>query len=596
MAEKMKSSWRGLVALLVIVAVGVGSLVIGKFASDAEFVPKLALDLEGGTQVILTPKAIEGEDARRVTADDMTQAINIIRQRVDASGVAEAEITTLGSDNIVVSIPGKPDPATLDLIRTSAVMRFRPVLQVGAPAAISAADLVQSGADSQSGEGAQSAPELTSEEIAMGLADPMGTGELADEPETEPADNSDLAWITPKVYHDFLLKDCTAESERVGGAADDPKKPVVACDVDGASKYILGPVDVEGTRLANATAGMGYNSAGQPTGQWVVNLELDAEGTKEFAEASKRLVSYQQEDPNRNRFAAVLDGNVITAPSMNVEINNGKAEISGNFTAESAATLAKQLSFGSLPLNFEVQSEQEISATLGANHLEKGIMAGVIGLILVVAWLIYQYRGLSLVATGSLLVAAVLTYLAITILSWSIGYRLSLPGVVGLIVAVGITADSFIVYFERVRDQVRDGVPLDQAVEKGWKKARRTVLISDGVNFVAAGVLYVLAVGGVQGFAFTLGLTTIVDVVVIFLFTHPMMNVLMRTRFFGEGHKWSGLDPEHLGAATGIAYVGRGRTTYRTPKGQPTDTESKTLAERKREAAAGASKSEGDAK
>lgn len=588
MAKKTKGSWRALVALLVIVIVGAGALVIGKFTSDAEFVPKLALDLEGGTQVILTPKTIDGEESRRVTQDDMNQAIDIIRQRVDASGVAEAEITTLGADNIVVGIPGKPDPATLDLIRTSAVMRFRPVLQVGNPSAISAQDLAQSG------EEAQSAPDMSPEEIAMAVADPTGMGELADEPATEPTDNSDLAWVTPKVYHDFLLKDCTVESERAGGATDDPKKPIVSCDADGTAKYILGPVDVEGTRLSNATAGMGYNSAGQPTGQWVVNLELDAEGTKEFADSSRRLVGFQEEDPTRNRFAAVLDGNVITAPSMNVEITNGKAEITGNFTADSAATLAKQLSFGSLPLNFEVQSEQEISATLGANHLEKGIMAGIIGLILVVAWMIYQYRGLALVSAGSLVMAGLLTYLAITILSWTMGYRLSLPGVVGLIVAVGITADSFIVYFERIRDQVRDGSPLDQAVELGWKKARRTVLISDGVNLVAAVVLYVLAVGGVQGFAFTLGLTTVVDVVVIFLFTHPMMGLLMRTRFFGEGHSWSGLDPEHLGATSGVAYVGRGRTVYRDPASTAGNT--KSLAERKREAALAESSVEGDAK
>ena len=340
------------------------------------------------------------------------------------------------------------------------------------------------------------------------------------------------------------------------------------------------------------------NSQGHSTGEWGVDLTFNAEGTKQFAEASKRLYDLRNDTqsgknygkPDRNHFAVVLDGQVITAPSMNAEIPTGTAQITGSFTAKSAAALANQLSFGSLPLNFEVQSEQQISATLGSEHLEKGLWAGLIGLVLVVLYMIWQYRGLAIISAGSLVVAGCLTYLVITVLSWAVGYRLSLAGIAGLIVSVGVTADSFIVYFERIRDEVRDGRPLSAAVDEGWDRAKRTILVSDAVNLVAAVVLYILAVGGVQGFAFTLGVTTVVDLIVIFLFTHPMMELLIRTEFFGGGHKLSGLDPEHLGARSAVTYAGRGRvvvsgagsassTLETDAEGQPL-----SLAERKRAA------------
>lgn len=545
MSKKTRHAWQTLLGLCVIITIAIGAVVIGHFTSTAGFTPKLALDLEGGTQVILTPKMADDADSRGITSEDMNEAINIIRQRIDASGVSEAEISTLGSNNIVVSIPGEPDEDTLNLIRTSATMRFRPVLLVGAPQAIDPSELAQSGQDK--------------EEYGKEIEKAAKEGTLSDEPQKEPTDNSDLSWVTDKLYYEFLTTNCTDPAQLAANDADNPAKAVVACGVDGDAKYLLGPADVEGSHISKATAGMIYSSAGQATGQWGVDLEFDKEGTNKFAESSKRLYELKGTDDTRNRFAVVLDGNVITAPSMNATISDGRAQISGNFTAQSAQALANQLSFGSLPLNFDVQSEQQISATLGTNHLEKGILAGIIGLILVVLWMILQYRGLSLISAGSLLVAAGTTYVAITLLSWIMGYRLSLPGVAGLIVAVGITADSFIVYFERIRDEVRDGSPMTTAVEHGWKRAKRTIIISDMVNLVAAIVLYVLAVGGVQGFAFTLGLTTLIDLMVIFWFTHPMMVLLMNTRFFGGGHKLSGLDPEHLGAASSVAYVGRGK-------------------------------------
>lgn len=593
MSTRKRRPVRSLVTLIVAMVVASAGLVIGNVTKGTSLVPSLALDLQGGTQLILTPKSTEEGD-RAITEDDITQAISIIRNRIDASGVAESEITSMGSDNIVVSIPGTPSQETLDLIRSSSQMNFRPVLRIGlATQNVAAASTAEaSGKDSaqsaqsadetqsateqasddgaQSADGAQSVQQVSTaldEESAMKVADLNQDGVLSDQPNSTPANGTDLAWITEQVLYDFSVLDCTSPEARqqIEGAAD---KPYAACDSDGQLKYILGPVSVAGSNLSNATAGQVTNSTGQATGQWGVDLQFDSEGTKAFADSSKLLYSYKDSDaegksffdsPDRNHFAVVLDGSVITAPSMNAVISDGRAQITGNFTAKSATALANQLSFGSLPLNFEVQSEQRISATLGSDHLQKGMVAGAIGFLLVILYLIWQYRGLALISAGSLFVAAALTYIVIALLSATMGYRLSLAGVAGLIMAVGVTADSFIVYFERVRDEVRDGRPLVAAVDEGWDRAKRTILVSDAVNLVAAIVLYLLAVGGVQGFAFTLGVTTVIDIAVIFLFTHPMMELLIRTKFFGEGHRLSGLDPEHLGAKNSLIYAGRGR-------------------------------------
>jgi len=268
----------------------------------------------------------------------------------------------------------------------------------------------------------------------------------------------------------------------------------------------------------------------------------------------------------RNQFAIVLDGLVVSAPRTNGPIPGGEAQITGNFSQKEAQSLANQLKFGALPISFAEQTEQNISATLGGEQLQRGLLAGLIGLGLVVLYSLLQYRALGFVTVASLAIAGVVTYGMVVLLGWRQGYRLSLPGVTGLIVAIGITADSFIVYFERIRDEVRDGRGLQAAVEAAWLRARRTILISDGVSFLAAVVLWALALGGVKGFAFTLGLTTVVDVMVVFLFTHPTVALLARTRFFGSGHRLSGFDPAHLGRA--VTYTGRGTARNQPRRGE----------------------------
>ena len=603
---------RTLTFLLFLIALVYGGLAANSLWGKGSMAPGLALDLEGGTQLVLTPSA-EGAE---VSDEQISEAIRIMRQRVDASGVSEAEISSQGGSNIVVQLPGNPDQETIDLVQSSAQLRFRVLLTEAGPgqidpaaAAEQAQQQEQAGQQDQAGQGegaggtvagAQArAPEdapdegtdepsdpaseeptdeptdqpsetpteqpqdFSQEEIeaaAMQAADSDGDGELSDEPATEPTSASDTAWITEQVMYDFYMLDCTDPANLAGGGGDAQDQPLVACGTDGQAKYILGPAELEGTDVSSANSALETTEQGAVTNNYMVQLNFTSEGGQKFEEVTQRLASMT--GTGQNRFAIVLDRLVISSPSVTEVIPGGQASITGNpqnpFTQDQTISLANQLNYGSLPITFELRSQEEISATLGSEQLERGMLAGLIGLALVVVYSIVQYRGLAIVTLLSLTAAAALTYGAITGLSELIGYRLSLAGVAGLIIAIGITADSFIVYFERIRDEVREGRRLEDAVELGWKRARRTILASDAVNLLAAIVLYTLAVGGVRGFAFTLGLTTIIDVIVVMLFTHPMVQALVRTKFFGGGHRLSGLDPKHLGATVPI-YRGRGR-------------------------------------
>lgn len=552
---RKRLTWLGVLIIGLVAIIGLGSAT----NAGASFAPKLALDLQGGTQIILAPVVQEGT---KVTEEQLLQAVAIIRQRVDASGVSEAQINTQGNNNIVVSIPGNPDENTLKLIRSSAKLEFRPVLATGQGVSASAGNT----------------GDATS---ATASATPTATAAT-----TGPISGVDDATIK---FYDAL--DC-AQPFRQAGQVDDPTKPIVTCDTDLYGKYILGPVEVEGTDIADANAGTVTTSTGASTNTWAVNLKFTGKGSEKFAATTGRLFPLAAP---QNQFAITLDGYVITAPTLQAVITGGEAQITGNFDKNSSKSLADQLKYGALPISFEVQSQENISATLGSEQLTSGLLAGGIGLLLVIIYSFFQYRGLALVTVGSLVVAAVITYLMIALLSWRQGYHLSLSGVAGLIVAIGITADSFIVYFERVRDELRDGRNLGAAVETGWKRALRTILVSDGVSLLAAVVLYTLTVGNVRGFAFTLGLTTLIDLAVVILFTHPMLELLAKTKFFSSGHPWSGFDSKALGASS---YIGRGafRISASVPatkaaKASKEATKRQTLAERKAESLAAESKS-----
>ncbi|MFT0848452.1 protein translocase subunit SecD [Actinomycetaceae bacterium L2_0104] len=546
---------RRLTILIILLLALVVSLVAGSFTSDrSRLLPEFALDLEGGTQIVLTPTATDGSE---VTQSDVDQAIEIIRQRVDASGVAEAEITSQGGSNIVVGLPGSPSKETLDLVRTSAVLRMRAVLQIADPGVLTRTAYDAAKGDTGTDESADpeaspsAQPEFTADELedaAFELADADGNGELSTTPVSEPTDASDLAWVTEQIVYDSLTTDC--REPRSAGGEDDPAQPIVACEPSTGQKYILGPAELEGTQVTQASSGFD-----QQNNRWVVNMEFTSEGGGIFADVTGRLAGL--ESP-RNQFAIVLDGQVVSAPSNERAIADGGAQIfGGSLNAETTKVLANQLNFGSLPLHFEVQSEEQISATLGSESLVSGLIAGLIGMLLVVAYLLWQYHGLGLVAAGSVLLATGVSYLLVCLLSWTMGYRLSMAGVVGLIISIGVTADSFIVFFERIRDEIREGRTLKSAVSHGWQRAKRTIIVADTVNLACAVVLYFLAVGSVRGFAFTLGLTTVIDLIIVMMFTYPLMIVLTRTKFFGEGRRFSGMDAAALGRAP--AYRGAGR-------------------------------------
>jgi preprotein translocase subunit SecD len=317
---------------------------------------------------------------------------------------------------------------------------------------------------------------------------------------------------------------------------DDPDKPLVTCDEDGI-KYLLSKSMIEGTDLTSANAGIPDQSV-----SWAVDLKFDGDGTEEFTKISRTLFGTEKQ------FAIVLDGQVISAPTMNGVITNGEAQITGDFTEAEATSLATGLKYGALPIAFEKDPPVEtVGPSLAGNQLSAGLVAGAFGLGLVMLYCLIYYRGLGLVVLASLFVAAGATYAMVLLLSESAGFTLSLPGIAGLIVAVGITADSFIVYFERIRDEMRDGKSMRVAAESGWTRARNTCLAADAVSLLAAVVLYIFAAGVVKGFAFALGLSTLIDLAVFFWFTHPMVSWLARFDFFNKGHKLSGLDAESLG-------------------------------------------------
>ncbi|WP_300606054.1 protein translocase subunit SecD [Trebonia sp.] len=355
----------------------------------------------------------------------------------------------------------------------------------------------------------------------------------------------------------------------------DPTAQIVSCDSDG-TKYVLGPAVFEGTDITSVSAGLLAD-----TTQWVVNLTLDGKAQSAFGTLTTNQYDDYYTDAQSEGYpsdpavldstAVVLDGNVVSAPETDAALTSGQFEIQGptdvGFTQAEATQLTNVLKYGSLPLQFQREDIVSISPQVGHASLDAGLIAAIIGLSLVVIYLFTYYRGLGVVSVSSLLIAASLAYLSVVLLSRYQNFTMSLSAIAGLVVAIGITADSFIVFFERLRDEVREGKTLRPAVESGWRRARRTILVSDTVSFLAAVLLYHFAVSDVQGFAYTLGLTTLIDVLVVFLFTKPMVTLLAGTEFYGGGHRWSGLDPARLGART--PWRSGVRRTVRTQRTAP---------------------------
>ncbi|WP_217214551.1 protein translocase subunit SecD [Streptomyces sp. AC550_RSS872] len=545
---------------LALILIAIAALTGGMFASG-NTTPRLGIDLAGGTSITLRAVPERGQESA-INKTNMNTAVEIMERRVNGLGVSESEVQTQGDENIIVNIPkGTNSKEARDQVGTTAKLYFRPVLTTEISGGGAAATPTPSASSSASGDSTDKAtssaspsgstspsPSSTTQGRAVTdalKADPTPSTSASSSASASASGSASGDQATSGLEAQYAKLDCTKEAVRAkAGDGAKPSDPTVACGQNSQGqwqKYILGPAEVDGTDVDKAQAVWNaQNAAG-----WTVTMQFTNAGGKKFGNITGKLAKNQ---PPQNQFAIVLDGQVISDPSVSEALTGGNAEISGNFNQQSAESLANMLSYGALPLTFKEDSVSTVSPALGTEQLKAGLIAGAIGLALVVIYLLVYYRGLSIIAILSLLVSAALTYTIMSLLGPAIGFALNLPAVCGAIVAIGITADSFIVYFERVRDEVREGRSLRPAVERAWPRARRTILVSDFVSFLAAAVLFIVTVGKVQGFAFTLGLTTLLDVVVVFLFTKPLLTLMARSKFFGSGHSWSGLDPKRLGA------------------------------------------------
>jgi preprotein translocase subunit SecD len=564
---------------LAVVALALVALYLGVFLGPAQ-TPALGLDLRGGTEVTLTAHPIAGG---KVTKSALNQAVDIIRQRANGLGVGGADVSTQGSSNIVVAIPGKGHDQVVNAVGQTALLRFRQVMVApgGVPTPTTTPTPSSSTTKSPTPKKSTTKKSTTKKKKSQGRAvssaliaakatpspsatpsstptpapSPSATTTVGANNSDSPLPNSQSPTLTAAFQKAYQNWDCSkkATSDPTHGA-DNPNDYIISCE--GAVKFLLAPASVEGTDVKSA--GTQLDPTG--TGEWQVLLNFTGGGSSKW---QKLTAKAYDADPGGthastctpptgcNNVAIVLDGNVVSAPTITQAggIPGGQAQITGSFTQASATQLADILKYGSLPLRFTAPNVQSVSPTLGSQQLRGGLIAGAIGLLLVVLFSLIYYRALGLVTVGSLAVSGLLLYAVTTLLGKSsVGYTLSLPGIAGFIVAVGITADSFVVFFERLRDEVREGVRLRSAVERAWPRARRTIISADSVSLLAAVILYVVSIGDVRGFAFTLGLSTISDLFIVFFFTKPLLVVLARAQAFDRGKAWTGIGRARDGA------------------------------------------------
>jgi preprotein translocase subunit SecD len=588
--------------------------------------PKLGLDLVGGTSVTMQAQTLTGA---KPNAADLNVARDIIAQRVNSTGVSEAEVFVQNGRDIVVNVAGQNEADRLKALLVPAKLEFRAVLNTGqdlpkgspAPSASGSASPTPapsgSAATPSAGASAGAAPSANGDAAlapakapakapaeapsatpspapsSTPSAAPSGSASASPTPAPTfsgqptqaevqkkvglvafqtaaaltqaPTDQATIETLAPfyKLTSDevavlpaqmqFFVPTitCAQLNARNPQYLTDDKflnQQVVACDqTTPDTKYLLDAAKVQGTDIGSASANydpVNYAS----TGGWTVNLQFKGSGQSKWSNLTAAEVGKQ--------VAIVLDNQVVSAPTIQ-QVINGPAVISGTgITADTAHTLATQLKYGALPLGFVQQTAQIVSATLGLQQLQYGLLAGAIGLALVIVYCMLYYRALGLVVIASLLVSGSIVFASLVLLGRSIGFTLSLAGIAGFIVAIGITADSFVVFFERLKDEVKEGRTVRSAVPRAWVRARRTILSADAVSFLAAVVLYALASDQVRGFAFTLGLSTIIDLVTVFLFTHPLVHVLSGTRTF-TSPRVSGLGGLRDRTAAGGSPAGR---------------------------------------
>ncbi|MEU4595130.1 protein translocase subunit SecD [Micromonospora aurantiaca (nom. illeg.)] len=562
--------------------------------------PRLGLDLVGGTR--LTLEATNTVDGKPPTADNLEEARQIIESRVNAYGVAEAEVVTEGNRNIVISLPGQNRDLTD--VGEAAELRFRKVLKAtdgsgaaAAPAPVPSA--TPSGAASPTPSGSASPKASTSPKVS-GSPSAGGQGGMAPTPSAsasatpsaspsaaapspsasaEPVPQSieqqrkaveqkvgAAAWaaasglqapadlttdpsladklkpfgtLTPQeiavlpVEMQFNVPTitCAQLDKRPAASIKDEKQKAVACE--SGAKYLLDVAKVLGTDVKNASAQLDQTSS------WVVSLNFTGSGQEKWTALTREAFTNEGQacdqtalgQDGKCRVAVVLDNEIVSSPEIQ-GVLTGDSQITGSFDNKAANALASQLRYGALPVTFEPQEQQNVTATLGDSHLKAGLLAAGIGMLLVIIYSFFYYRLLGSVIFLSLVLSALLVFGALVVLGRSIGFTLTLAGIAGMIVSLGVAADSFVIYFERLKDEIREGRSPRSAVPRAWIRARRTIISANAITLMSAVVLYIVSVGAVKGFAFALGLATVLDLVVVFLFRHPIMTMFARTRAF----------------------------------------------------------------
>lgn len=552
----------------------VGAYLLVFLTGDKEAKAKLGIDLQGGTRVTLTARTPDGSAPTR---EALEQAKQIITSRVDGLGVSGSEVVIDG-DNLVITVPGTDGNEARNLGQT-ARLYVRPVIHAMAS---QQAQPAQPGAPGQPGAVPPGAPPGAVPGLppmlggAPGAPAPAEPGPGA--PSAGPAPGSPPAQPRPfpleptppptpapapapppgnvapgtpgtpgapgapappdprkdlaeRIAFEKQLRQSTNQNiqilalqyqagrcgdEDVLAGNDDPNLPLITCAKDGQTIYLLDKSIISGEQIGDATSGFDQQGS-----RYVVDLQFKGDASDVWADFTAANIGTQT--------AFTLDSQVVSAPAIQEAIPGGRTQITGQFTADSARELANVLKYGSLPLSFESSEAETVSATLGLASLRAGLIAGAIGLALVLVYSLLYYRVLGLLVALSLVASGAMVYAILVLLGRYIGYTLDLAGIAGLIIGIGMTADSFVVFFERIKDEMREGRSFRSAVPRGWARARKTILSGNAVSFIAALVLYVLAVGQVKGFAFTLGLTTILDVVVVVLVTWPLVYLASKT-------------------------------------------------------------------
>ena len=553
-------------ALFGLIVIALYALVL--FTGDRSLSPKLGIDLQGGTRVTLVP---QGEEP---TQDQLSQARNILEQRVNGMGVSGAEVVTNGN-TLVITVPGE-DTTQAQAVGATSQLLFRPVAEQPMPDPAALGETIEDMAnrwveyDVLSVESANETLKQVDDAVSPTTEDEGADADDADpdaptvtaEPMPEPENSLEAAERRDEMT-EMLLKDrqsedptvqaaalslmqCDAETDPLAGA-DDPALPFVTCDYANQAPYLLHPApllngveDPAGPRLTGneIDTDSPINGGLNPqSGQMEISFSFQTGDGPSGSDTWAKLT----EEYLQQQIAITLDSEVISAPVIEGVTPYGSAtSITGQFTQEEAQSLANNLRYGALPLSFTGEDGESggtteiVPPSLGKTALEAGLIAGVVGLILVAAYSIYYFRALAGVSLITLVGAAILTYGSIVLLGRWIGYSLDLSGIAGLVIGIGATADSFVVYFERIKDELLDGRTFRSAATKAWERARSTIITGNAVTLIGAIVVYMLAVGEVKGFAFTLGLTTVFDIIVSFLIMAPLMQLAARRPAFAK--------------------------------------------------------------